>query len=126
MKRDWDLIRDILIEIENSKDMDSFLNFSESGYLYPEKLHEYENKKITYHIQLLVGAGFISTNEDDYGEKELTGLTWKGHEYADKLRDAERWGKIKLFISEKGLDLGSDTIMSLVRRGVNKIIDSDT
>lgn len=27
MKRDWDLIRDILIEIENAEDMDAFFEF---------------------------------------------------------------------------------------------------
>lgn len=50
MKRDWDLIRDILIEIENAEDMDAFLNFSENGYLYPESLKKYGNEKITYHL----------------------------------------------------------------------------
>lgn len=55
----------------------------------------------------------------------MSGLTWKGHEYAEKLRDNERWEKIKRYISEKSLDLGSDTIMSLVRRRINKIIDGD-
>jgi hypothetical protein len=125
MKRDWDLIRDILIEIENAEDMDAFLNFSENGYLYPESLEKYGNEKINYHLQLLVNADFISTSDDDYGEKEMSGLTWKGHEYAEKLRDNERWEKIKIYISEKSLDLGSDTIMSLVRRRINKIIDGD-
>lgn len=69
MKRDWDLIRDILIEIENAEDMDAFLNFSENGYLYPESLEKYGNEKITYHLQLLVNADFISTSDDDYGRK---------------------------------------------------------
>lgn len=125
MKRDWDLIRRILLEIENSPDMETFLNFSESGYLYTDNLKDYEKEKIIYHIQLLVNAGFISTNVDLYGEQEITGLSWKGHEYAEKLRDTARWEMIKSYISEKGLDLGSDTIMSLIRKGINKIIDGD-
>ncbi|MDX2463886.1 MAG: DUF2513 domain-containing protein [Porticoccus sp.] len=125
MKRDWDLIRRILLEIENSPDMDTFLNFSESGYLYTDNLKDYEKEQIIYHIQLLINAGFISTNADLYGEQEITGLSWKGHEYAEKLRDTARWEMIKSYISEKGLDLGSDTIMSLIRKGINKIIDGD-
>lgn len=125
MKRDWDLIRRILLEIENSPDMEAFLNFSESGYLYTDNLKDYEKEQIIYHIQLLVNAGFISTNADLYGEQEITGLSWKGHEYAEKLRDTARWEMIKSYISEKGLDLGSDTIMSLIRKGINKIIDGD-
>tara|TARA_R110001592_G_scaffold363402_1_gene688355 strand:+ start:62264 stop:62644 length:381 start_codon:yes stop_codon:yes gene_type:complete len=125
MKRDWDLIRRILLEIENSPDMETFLNFSESGYLYTNNLKDYEKEQIIYHIQLLVNAGFISTNADLYGEQEITGLSWKGHEYAEKLRDTARWEMIKSYISEKGLDLGSDTIMSLIRKGINKIIDGD-
>ncbi|PCJ92428.1 MAG: hypothetical protein COA46_04260 [Porticoccaceae bacterium] len=125
MRRDWDLMRMILLEIEDSKDIDTFMNFSEKGYLYTDKLKEFDREKIIYHIQLLISADFISTNSDDYGEKEITGLSWKGHEYAEKLRDSERWRKIKLYVSEKGLDLGSDTIMSLIRKRINKIIDSD-
>ncbi len=126
MRRDWDLMRMILLEIEDSKDIDTFMNFSEKGYLYTEKLKEFDREKIIYHIQLLISADFISTNADDYGEKEITGLSWKGHEYAEKLRDSERWRKIKSYVSEKGLDLGSDTIMSLIRKRINKIIDSDS
>lgn len=125
MKRNWNLIRCILLEIENSDGMDAFLNLSDDGYRYTNNLKMYDSKDIIYHVQLLVKADFISTNIDDYGEQELTGLTWKGHEYAEKLRDEDRWKKIELYIIEKNLDFGSDTIMSLVRKRINKTIEND-
>ena len=126
MKRDWDLIREILLEIEESHDIEDFMNHVKGENFYSENLRKYGKSNVKYHIDLLVEAGFIRAVNTDYGDAELTGLTWKGHEYAEKLRDNERWEKIKAYIAEKGLDLGSDTIMTLMRRGIDKIIGNVT
>jgi len=84
MKRDMDLIRDILFLYED-------------GTLIDEK--KYSNEIIKEHISLLKDAGFIITESFfppeggalHYRDK----LSWEGHEFISRIRENEIWNKIK-------------------------------
>lgn len=92
MKRDSDLIRDILLKIEEN----------DSDEMYVEDLitAEYDGKKISYHIQLLLDAGYIGaipirTLGQPYAQFIINRLTMKGCDYLDNVRDDKVWQETK-------------------------------
>ncbi len=89
MKRDIDLVRLILLEVEKA-----------DGYLEPVevKLPDYSTEQINYHIMLLDEAGYLvafSEEADNLVKYYPTHLTWEGHEFVDLARDHPAWKKLK-------------------------------
>lgn len=89
MKRDMDLCRAILFEIENSDEVHSFHDISVDGY---------SEQQIFYHVKLLHDAGLVEAH-DGSTMAELRWfaqrLTWTGHEFLDATRDETIWNKAK-------------------------------
>ncbi|MCP2041913.1 hypothetical protein L1281_002531 [Neisseria sp. HSC-16F19] len=105
MQRNWELIRKILLKLEEQPEA--------SGYLDSGSIKGFPPETVAYHYSLLHQAGLIrakdtSTNEgfDMYAQS----LTWKGHEFLDDIRNDTTWNRIKGQITEKGLSLTFDTI----------------
>ena len=92
MKRDMDLVREILIAIERSEDGN--LNFDALGY---------ELQQVYLHIELMKEHGLVDaviTPNDDGPEREILmcrveRLTWDGHDFLDKIRDESIWEQAK-------------------------------
>ena len=94
MKRDMDLVRLILLEIESSE-YDEIEDFKIDGY---------DVSLVKYNGELLLQAGLINNfYEDSIGELIAGQLTWEGCDYLDKIRDNSIWKKTKDAIKEKGL-----------------------
>lgn len=103
MKRDFDLIRLLLLEREG----DTSVDFS-----------PYNQDQINYHKALIVEAGLAEGPVKYSGRQasdipsavHLLRLTWEGHEFLDKARNDTVWKKAKTFILEKGLSLSIDAL----------------
>ncbi len=102
MKRDMDLMRQILLLIEEHSDvppkiltLEDFFDIKEDAY------------KISLHIDLLRDAGLIevintSVLERGLRDFDITRLTLAGYEYLDAIRDIKIWHKVKQSISFVG------------------------
>jgi len=120
MKRDWDVIRDILIEVEA---LDS-AKFEEIKY-GPASENDEPQKAV--HGVLLCKAGFIEgTNASDQsGEAVLaTGLTWAGHDLLQTIRSKTVWERIKTTAKDKGLELTFDAVKELSKVAVAAVANS--
>jgi Hypothetical protein (DUF2513) len=92
MKRDIELIRQILLRIEETDDVQSL--FGENN------VHQ---KVVEYHLLLLCEADLIAgvaVVECDGGELvtqivSKPRLTWKGHEFLDTARDEATWNQAR-------------------------------
>lgn len=109
MKRDMDLVRLILLKIEEDY---------VSTALYDLKIDGYDKETIAYHCKILHEAGFISDYSAKYASNELYlfgvgSLTWEGHELLDKVRDNSRWANIKSIIKGKALPFSIDVLKSV-------------
>ena len=100
MKRDMDLIREILLALESDQQVGN------------EQLIEgYSGAEVNYHAGLLIEAGLadgLGTGymKSDYRTFLLKRLTWEGHEFLEKARDPGRWAKAKAaMISAGGFSL---------------------
>ena len=96
MKRDMDLIRKILLKIEDS------LKFS---FISPFDIEGYDDEQISYHIELLDEAGLITARDLSTSSEYCwvpDRLTWTGYEFLEASKDDKRWEKAKSIILEKG------------------------
>lgn len=89
MKRDMDLIRGVLIEVEKLPFDSGFHDISVQGYT---------DEEITYHVRLAHEAGLIEaidlTTMDGVCWKPKR-LTYEGHEFLDAARSNTVWNKAK-------------------------------
>jgi hypothetical protein len=88
MKRDMDLVRQLLIEIEQAAEWPA------GKCVAPEEANR------TYHLHLLIQAGLVEGEENQVlGEAPprflITGLTWQGHEFLAASADQDRWFRFK-------------------------------
>ena len=109
MKRDMDLIREILLKIE-----EEYI----STALYDLKIDGYDKETIAYHCKIMHDEGLIFDYKANYAGNMLYsfgvgGLTWEGNDFLDKIRDNTVWNKTKTVIKEKGLPLIIDTIKTI-------------
>lgn len=97
MKRDMDLIRKILLKLEN---------FTSDDNINKIEIEDFSHDQVAYHIYLLQDAGLIRAGIlMDYGTAvpkitAINGLTWAGHDFLDASRDEGRWIKAKTVINE--------------------------
>ena len=119
MKRDWDLIRRILLKIEEKPTLESVV--------LPRQIQEFNEEIIAYHIWLLKEAGLIEAR--CLGNRLqrhclAKNLTWQGHEFLDGIRKDTVWSQVASTIQTKGLDLSFDTIKVAVGVFTREMIGS--
>lgn len=92
MKRDMDLIRKLLLEIEASS--------PQEGWSLEVMEPTEETARIAGHLRLLRDAGWIHVvdSRSYVGGREvwlLVRLTWHGHEFLDTIRSENVWAETK-------------------------------
>ena len=118
MKRDMDLIRQILTEIEAKPFDGNMINLDLEDSAGDQKLR--------YHVILLREAGLIDAVEPFPGGDSLqtgpiypTRLTWEGHEFLEAARDDTRWNKAKDTMAKTGgfvFEVGKALLIELMKQ----------
>ena len=97
MKRDMDLLRQILIVVRDHEDPSKPIELNIEGYT---------EDQIGYHVYLLSDAGLIATFSgatlSDMGSWIPQAATWHGHEFLDAVQNAGVWAKVKQTVKDKG------------------------
>jgi hypothetical protein len=104
MKRDMNLIRLLLLRMEDEQEID---------------LSNYSEEQKIYHSALLVEAGLIdgviATDQQGYPSGVVSiRLTWKGHDFLDAARSDSVWKKVTDSMRSKGLSLTFDLLKELL------------
>jgi hypothetical protein len=105
MKRNMDLIRLILLNVEGEESVD---------------LSAYNGEQVNYHTKLLYDAGFI----DGVDASTISGweildptLTWEGHDFLDVARNENVWSESMRQIG-KGIGTASLDVIKTVLAAV--------
>jgi hypothetical protein len=86
MKRNMDLIRKILIDVEGGEyTPDPTGGASRIGDVPIGG--DADHDVITYHLLLLEEAGYVRVRSNDADRPMSVRLTWQGYDYLDKIRD---------------------------------------
>jgi hypothetical protein len=112
MKRDMDLVRNMLFKLAES---DHSLDFEE---LLPEGSTLGSREIAAYHLQMLIEEAQLVRGLDsghiggrDWNELELT---WQGHDFLDSVRDETVWAKSKEGAKKLG-GVSFDLLLGLVK-----------
>jgi hypothetical protein len=106
MQRDMDLIRKILLAVEEAPE----------GFATEDLIVDgYSDEAVGYHSFLAVEAGLaagVDVTPDDAASPQavITRLTWAGHEFLDAARDETRWREARRAIGDRA---GSATFQVL-------------
>jgi hypothetical protein len=109
MRRDWDLVRKIVLAVEDHPD----------GFMPRLDIEGYSREQIGYHAYLLIDAGLaagvsIGVSGDKSPQAMLRNLTWAGHEFAESARDDSRWKTAMGIVKDKGGAITADILGQLL------------
>jgi hypothetical protein len=124
MKRDMDLVRELLLRIEA-------INLR-TGKPVPQMVplenligpNEHRDS-IAYHVRLLIDAGFVKGPTAFLASEipAVTGMTWSGHDFLDSIRDPEIWRRTKEAAKEAGgstVEILRDIAVGLIKTQIKK------
>lgn len=118
MKRDLNLLRRILLAIEESVDDEP------ASIKLPTS--EYDDVHIAYHVRLLTEGGLIHAIKARSFDATRSwiphSLTWKGHNFLNAVRDDSIWREIKTQVKNNGADLPVEIIYELALREIRQRI----
>ncbi|UUJ43216.1 DUF2513 domain-containing protein [Pseudomonas extremaustralis] len=120
MKRDMDLLRLLLLELEGlDQDGQSIYHFKSDDIT----IEGFTWEQVNYHYDLAVEAGLV----DQGGSGVMQGLlfrrlTWSGHDFLDAVRDNEIWKKTRQGATAAGgfsVDLLKDLAKGFIRKKIS-------
>lgn len=118
MQRNWDLIRMILLDLEEAK----------GEHRKAEEMSPFPADWVALHMKMMEEGGLIEGHDPGFlsGPPQFfaLGLTWKGREFLDSIRTQSVWDKTKGLLKEKGVGLTLDTIKAAVVTVVTQLLKS--
>lgn len=110
MKRDWDLIREILTALEEADDADV--------RLMAKDFPDWPSESVSYHLWLLIQSGLIVGRcNHDVPRKGFqcygVCMTWAGQEFLAAVRSDTAWKRIKRLLKDKSVDLSYDAVKAV-------------
>lgn len=113
MRRNFDLVREILIAIADQPAGSGNFSLAFPG--------EYEDVLVLEHLELLIEAGLVDgvvsrSMDAGIGQASITRLTWAGQDFIAAIESDSNWSKVKAFLAESGKLLTIEAIKFAVQR----------
>ena len=110
MKRDIDLVRKILLAVEQGEGV--------IGYDTELEVEGYSREEIDYHIEIMGEAGLLVASIQRFMGGEyvvnLERMTWEGHEFLDAARNESFWSQAKAKALETTGGLGFEALKAFL------------
>lgn len=120
MKRDFDLVRSLLLYVEQSPPGQPIHGLTQEGC---------ETEVINEHVKLLINEDFLegrferlSSGGSHYA---ISGLTWKGHDFLDNAKNDTVWKKVMADAEDKGMSLSMSVLNRLLGKAAEKYMGLD-
>ncbi|MEO6527773.1 MAG: DUF2513 domain-containing protein [Gemmatimonadaceae bacterium] len=113
MKRDIDLVRQIMMNIEDLP----------SGPSMQFRMGEVDDPVVRAHLEMMISAGLVNGKiTEPYGARGaviiISGLSWEGHEWIETVRDDGLWNEVKITV----LNCGGALTFEIARDVANQIL----
>jgi len=121
MKRDMDLVREILLDLNRREEYESLP--SADSY----QLREYSQAAVAYHLQIMREAGLVAfpdLHPGSVGRARRATLTWDGHEFVDQIRDPSKWSRVKAIVEERTGSVTYHGLNVMLRRLTQMALDT--
>lgn len=126
MKRDMDLIRELLLKLE-ALDIPPGTVTPLSPYDPELAVDGFTGEDIGHHLRMLVSGGFVETGGSrpfgPDGSLVFRQISWEGHDFLDSVRDPKIWEKTKHGAEAAGgftVDLLKDLAKGFIRKQVEE------
>ena len=107
MKRDWELIRELLLQIEA---------LGTGHHFYPQDVGEHVADVVSYHIHLMCQANLIECSQHNPWNGApvaiANGLTLTGHDLLDGIRETSQWEAKKAYLQARTGNITYEGLMS--------------
>lgn len=116
MKRDFDLIRQILIKTEEE---------STPGNWYVPKIDGFDDLIIQHHIKLMGDKGYLDYYDASSKEGpsyKITGITMLGYDYLDAIKSDTVWNKTKEHVKSKSLSFSFEVIKTVASTIITSLL----
>ena len=118
MKRDMDLVRDILILVSES-------NHPVDAGAFVTK--ENDLQKVVYTIEIMNAAGLVKADMQKvmggiYVNATIKSLTWTGNDYLDAIREDQVWKKVKRIIAKTAVSAPFAVVKALAEKFVAELV----
>ncbi|KAE9633744.1 DUF2513 domain-containing protein [Defluviitalea raffinosedens] len=119
MKRNFDLIRHILLKIEESD--------SERMTIDDFVTDEYSPKEISFHIRLLLDVNYIEATSirtlgSPFEEFIVQRITMFGYEYLDSVRDPKIWTETKAKLQKATSSVSLEIVKSVATKIISGML----
>ena len=124
MKRDLDLIRKILLEVESCDNPNGIWDSREI------KIEGYRDELTQYNVSNLITEGFLVTREsiEFLGSSSVlhlhVNLTWAGHEFLDNAKNESVWQTVKKDLGSKWDSVSFSALQTLLDQAALKILEA--
>src|SRR5690606_14013063 len=108
MKRDLDLVRKILLEVEEKETI--------NGYQQDLEIAGYSQDAIRYHLRIMQDADLIKYTAYMPSGIIIDKLTWQGHDFIAMSNNSQLWETTKKTALEKGMDFTIDLAVKILRK----------
>lgn len=111
MKRDFDLVRKILLKLEDTQGDHPFEELTIEGY---------SSNQIKYHVEIMAQKGLLNLYhlqaryDDETTAYIPKNLTWEGHEFLEAARNENIWKKALKHLQDKGSGLSFEFLKALL------------
>lgn len=124
MRRDMDLIRELMLKIEELPTA-HHSEFRLQPGTDPMAVSGFSENEIEYHLRLIVEAGLItSRGRFGNGDFRLDRMTFAGHDFVDSVRSPEVWAKTKKGAEAAGgftVDLLKDLAKGFIKKQIEDL-----
>ena len=112
MKRDLDLMRDIMLDLEAMPHLNNNIHA-----LFPNRSQE-EYEKLSFHVALLSDAGYVKLGMVlmgyNFHNYYIERITDDGHQFIQLIREDTVWNKCKKHCAEFGASLTIEILKSIL------------
>jgi len=121
MKRNWDLIRLLLLKIEE---------LEPNALLTLDSFPENQHQEISCHLEILQEGGLLEgkihkTPGGSPHDFHLIRLTWLGHDFIECIRTDSKWEAIKKKLTHKGVEINLDNILFIAKGMTQSVLIKD-
>lgn len=120
LKLNPDCVRNILLTVEEIADCSTIVRFKHGNMSQYEKLSEFAEDEVFYHIEQCNLSGFfVQASKNIIGDYTIIDLSPKGHEFIANIRKDNVWGGVKT-VSKK---IGATSLSALTQIASNVITE---
>ena len=102
MKRDMELVRAILLAIEECDEGENTCHGEKISAFLKKKGYNHAVDLLHGHFKIMTEGGLIRCYEVEYAYHRIFfTLTWEGHEFLSDIKDKNVWDKVKEVVSKR-------------------------